>query len=114
MAAVVKRCLNPKHLLQVEGIDVENDLSEVTYVHFLFHRHQIVESEGAETESLFTGPEALKAVESEARKEILAIFPELAELDHARLPIPIRPILSGRQGRKLANRHASKNKYLTQ
>lgn len=106
--------VSAKHLLQVEGIDVENDLSEVTYVHFLFHRHQIVESEGAETESLFTGPEALKAVENEARKEILAIFPELAELDHARLPIPIRPILSGRQGRKLANRHASKNKYLTQ
>lgn len=73
-----------------------------------------MESEGAETESLFTGPEALKAVENEARQEILAIFPELAELDHARLPIPIRPILSGRQGRKLANRHASKNKYLTQ
>lgn len=106
--------VSAKHLLQVEGIDVENDLSEVTYVHFLFDRHQIVESEGAETESLFTGPEALKAVENEARKEILAIFPELAELDHARLPIPIRPILSGRQGRKLANRHASKNKYLTQ
>ena len=53
----------------------------VTYVHFLFDRHQIVESEGAETESLFTGPEALKTVDSAARVEILHLFPELASID---------------------------------
>ena len=49
-----------KDLLQVEGIDVVQDAESVTYVHCLLDRHQIVESEGAETESLFTGPEALK------------------------------------------------------
>ena len=31
-----------KHLLQVEGIDVVQDADSVTYVHFLFDRHQIV------------------------------------------------------------------------
>ena len=44
-----------KDLLQVEGIDVVHDAESVTYVHYLLDRHQIVESEGADTESLFTG-----------------------------------------------------------
>ena len=30
------------------------------------------------------------------------------------LPDPVRPILSGRQGRKLANRHANNKKHLAQ
>ena len=63
-----------KHLLQVEGIDVELETDSVTYVHFFFDRHQIVESEGPETESLFIGPEALKTVASAARVEILHLF----------------------------------------
>ena len=103
-----------KHLLQVEGIDVEQDADSVTYVHFLFDRHQIVESEGAETESLFTGPEALKTVDSAARVEILHLSPELASIDYDRLPDTVRPIISGRQARKLANRHASNKKHLAQ
>ena len=64
-----------------------------------------------ETESLFTGPEALKTVDSAARVEILHLLPELASIDYDRLPDPMRPILSGRQ---LANRHANNKKYLAQ
>jgi len=73
-----------KHLLQVEGVDVELDMDSVTYVRFLFNRHQIVESEGAETESLFIVREALKTVDSAARVEILHLFPELASIDYER------------------------------
>jgi len=73
-----------KHLLQVEGVDVELDMDSVTYVRFLFNRHQIVESEGAETESLFTVPEALKTADSAARVLILHLFPELASIDYNR------------------------------
>jgi hypothetical protein len=73
-----------------------------------------VESVGAETESLFTGPEALKTVDSAARVEILHLFRELASIDYDRLPEPVRLILSGRQGRKLANRHANNKKHLAQ
>ena len=68
-----------KHLLQVDGIDVVQDADSVTYVHFLFDRHQIVESEGAETESLFTDPEAVKTVDSAARVEIFAPVPRTCE-----------------------------------
>ena len=73
-----------KHLLQVEGVDVELDTDSVIYVHFLFDQHQIVESEGAETESLFTVPEALEAVDSAAGVKILHLLPELASIDYDR------------------------------
>ena len=100
-----------KQLLQVEGIDLAEDLDAITYVHFLFDRHQVVFSNGAETESLFTGPEALKTVGRAARDEILAIFPQLAE-GGADLPPPARDLASGRMGRKLAVRHAQNAKPL--
>ena len=73
-----------KHLLQVEGVDVELDTDSVTHVRFLFDRYQIVESEGAETESLFIVPEALETVDSAARVEILHLPPELASIDYNR------------------------------
>lgn len=100
-----------KHLLQINGIDVDHKAQGVTYIHFLFDRHQIVEAEGAESESLFTGPEALKSVSPEARKEIFAIFPELMDTQYDKLE-PARPILSGRKGKKLAQRHKQNRKFL--
>ena len=102
-----------RHLLQVDGIDVVHNCKSVTYVHFLLDRHHIVEANGAETETLFTGPEALKSVTPAARLEILSIFPELADLDHAQLP-SARVILSGRKARKLAQRHKANKKQLMQ
>ena len=98
-----------KQLMVTEGIDIADDLESVTYVHFLFDAHQIVLSNGAETESLYTGAEALKSVPREAQEEILAVFPELAE-GNARPAV--REMLSGRMGRKLAQRHAQNGKKL--
>lgn len=76
--------------------------------HFLFERHEIVRSNGAWTESLFTGPEALKAVGPAARREIAMLFPEIVARDFK--PRPARPLVKGRQGRKMAERHASNRK----
>ncbi|MFC0201465.1 Hint domain-containing protein [Paracoccus rhizosphaerae] len=98
-----------KQLMVTDGIDLATDLDEVTYVHFLFDAHQIVLANGAETESLYTGAEALKTVPAEARDEIFALFPELAE--GASHPA-VRELLSGRMGRKLAHRHAQNGKKL--
>ena len=99
-----------KQLLQIDGIDLAHDLDEVTYVHFLFDDHQIVFSNGTETESLYTGPEALDSVGPAARDEIFALFPELADRDDA--PAAARPLVSGRMGRRLAVRHAQHRKPL--
>ena len=66
-----------KDILGVEGIDVAEDLTKVRYYHFLFKQHEVVFAEGAPSESLYTGPEALKSVTEDERQEILSIFPDL-------------------------------------
>ena len=67
-------------LLAFDGIDIASDAEEtgVEYWHFLFDAHQIVWSNGAPTESMFTGPDALRSVNPEAREEIFTLFPEIA------------------------------------
>ena len=73
-----------KKLVDVDGIDIDSSMEEVTYIHFLFDNHELVWSNGVQSESLFPGPEALKIVSPEARAEIEAIFPELFSPDFQR------------------------------
>jgi len=68
----------------VAARDLVNDRSirrraggEVTYVHLLFDRHQVVFSEGLETESFLPGPQTASSFEADAVAEIYNIFPEL-------------------------------------
>ena len=93
-----------KHLVGLAGIDIDDSLATLEYFHLLFDQHEIVCSEGAQTESLFTGPEALKSVDPAARAEIMALFPELLTDQDAYAPA--RPIGRGRVGRQLAKRHS--------
>ncbi|MDQ7263146.1 Hint domain-containing protein [Paracoccus sp. PS-1] len=99
-----------KHLTGIKGIELVDDCEALTYYHLLFDRHEIVCSEGALTESLFTGPEALKSVSPEARAEILALFPGLLSESGAREPA--RRLGNGREGRQLAKRHAANRRAL--
>jgi hypothetical protein len=101
-----------KQLLLIDGIDVVANQDGIEYFHFLFDNHQVVISNGAETESLHTGPEALKSVGPVAQEEIFAIFPELRGRDPRALPEGARMLISGGQGRKLAQRHAQNHKLL--
>jgi hypothetical protein len=93
-----------KQLCQIDGIEVAEDMAGVAYHHIMFDRHEVVISNGAETESLFTGPEALKAVGAVALTEILTLFPELANENHR--PEAARTIAIGRRARQMAERHA--------
>ncbi|MFO1140216.1 MAG: Hint domain-containing protein [Paracoccus sp. (in: a-proteobacteria)] len=93
-----------KQLCQIDGIEVAEDMASVAYHHIMFDRHEVVISNGAETESLFTGPEALKAVGAVALTEILTLFPELANENHR--PEAARTIAIGRRARQMAERHA--------
>ncbi|MFN3276691.1 MAG: Hint domain-containing protein [Paracoccus sp. (in: a-proteobacteria)] len=90
-----------KHLVGTGGITVVADAAGVDYWHFMFDSHQVVYSEGATTESLFTGPEALKAVSEEGRRELMELLPQLQDASFA----PARALIGGRQGRNLAGRH---------
>lgn len=99
-----------KQLVLLTGIDVAHDLQEVEYFHLLFERHEIITSNGAETESLFTGREAIRAVGEAAQREIFALFPQLREADF--VPQAARPLVTGRMGRKLATRQAQHRRAL--
>ncbi|MEO0371686.1 MAG: Hint domain-containing protein [Pseudomonadota bacterium] len=97
-------------LIDLPGIYVDESVSEVAYFHLLFDAHEVIYAEGAPTESLFTGPEALKAVSPEAREEILTIFPEAAEMDYA--PDPARFIPPNAKQKQLVARHLKNGKPL--
>ncbi len=99
-----------KQLCQLDGIDIVRDDAEVEYFHMLFERHEVVLSDGALTETLFTGPEALRSIGAAALEEVFALFPELRDMDYT--AVSARPLASGRMGRKLAVRHARNDKPL--
>lgn len=50
---------------------------QVEYVHLMFDRHQVIFSEGLETESYLPGPQTCESFEAETIAEICAIFPEI-------------------------------------
>lgn len=68
-----------KHL--VGKGEVARSLPEdgVTYIHILFDRHEIVQSDGIWTESFQPALASLGSLEGEVRAEILALFPDLRD-----------------------------------
>ncbi|MCP5072677.1 MAG: calcium-binding protein [Rhodobacteraceae bacterium] len=66
-----------KKLTGIPGVYLVKDCGTITYHHILLAGHQIVFSNGAPTESLFAGPEAIKSLSAEVQEEISAIFPQV-------------------------------------
>jgi hypothetical protein len=97
-------------LTELPGIYVDDTVDRVEYFHLLFDKHEVIFAEGAPTESMFTGPEALKSVNSEAREEILTILPELADLEYT--PESAQFVPSGKLQKKLMERHLKNAKPL--
>lgn len=68
----------------ISAKDLLNDRSvtrrcggQVTYVHLMFDRHQVIFSEGLETESFLPGPQTTECFDQPIIDEICSIFPEL-------------------------------------
>lgn len=99
-------------LTALPGIYVDDGITGVEYFHLLFDRHQVIFAEDAPTESLYTGPEAIKPLSPAARREIFGIFPELADLNH--IAESARLIPRGRCQTQLVARHLKNNKPLLQ
>ncbi|EEW25160.1 type I secretion target repeat-containing protein [Rhodobacter ferrooxidans] len=53
-------------------------LPDVTYLHILFDRHEVVLADGAWSESFQPGDRSLGAMDADQRAELQAIFPEMA------------------------------------
>ena len=64
-------------------IAVDHVLREVTYVHILLERHNIVWANGLETESFHPSNTALDTVDPVQREGLLNILPEIADNPHA-------------------------------
>ncbi|MEM7524099.1 MAG: Hint domain-containing protein [Pseudomonadota bacterium] len=97
-------------LTALPGVYVDEEVEAVEYIHLLFDKHEVVFAEGAPTESLYTGAEALKSLASEAREEILSLFPDLRRSGY--VPPSARAIPMRRLQRRLVERHAKNAKPL--
>ncbi|MEL7178503.1 MAG: Hint domain-containing protein [Pseudomonadota bacterium] len=95
-------------LTTLPGVFIDESVKEVEYFHLLFDRHEIIFAEGAPSESLFTGPEALKALGREAREEIQELFPEISSMNYE--PVPARCIPTAKRQKQLVLRHQKNNR----
>ena len=95
-------------LTALPGVHVEEEAESVEYFHLLLDQHEVIYAEGCPTESLFTGPEALRSLGSETVQELHSIFPELACVGHS--PTLAKPVPIGRQQKQLIARHAKNAK----
>lgn len=100
-------------LLPMDGIEPATDMEAVQYFHMLFDQHEIVFSNGAATESLFTGPEALKSVSAEGLEEIQALFPEICNPGFAAAPARLIPE-TGPRMKKLVERMQKNRRELVE
>ena len=95
-------------LTELPGVFVDGTVVDIEYFHLLFDQHEIIYAAGAPSESLFTGPEALRSITPEAKAEVLSIFPEIKDLDYS--PRPTRLIPSGKSQKQLIARHLTNNR----
>ncbi|NPD15835.1 Hint domain-containing protein [Xinfangfangia sp. D13-10-4-6] len=99
------------HLVGRPGITRCEAQKDVTYVHFLCERHEIVFAEGAPAETLLPGPEAIKSLSDAARHELEQLVPDyftLTEAPDSRL-LPAAPIASGKMAKALAKQHGQRH-----
>jgi Ca2+-binding RTX toxin-like protein len=68
--------VSAKHLVSSQGISTIN-AAGVSYIHFMFDRHEVVLSNGVWTESFQPGDYTLKGMGNAQRSEIYELFPEL-------------------------------------
>jgi len=66
-----------KDLVNGKNIRVDHNVREVTYIHLLFDRHQIVWANGVETESFHPASAALSTLDVADRARLLHAHPEL-------------------------------------
>ena len=104
-----------KQLVGAPGIAFDDGVETVEYFHFLLDAHRVVWSNGAPSESLYTGLEALKSLSAGARQEIFELFPELEAISEEFQPSwqPAAFLMPGRLARTMLDRHVKNAKPLS-
>ncbi|WGW02437.1 Hint domain-containing protein [Tropicibacter oceani] len=80
---------------------------EVTYIHLLFDRHQVIYAEGMATESFFAGETGLQALDAASRADLFSVLPELRS-DPSRYGPSARICLRNFEARMLMDNLASR------
>ena len=75
---VTKALVAAKDLLNDQTILRETTLETVEYFHILFDQHEVLEAHGTLSESFFPHAATVEDFGAEQRKELFALFPELA------------------------------------
>ncbi|SEP56673.1 Hint domain-containing protein [Thalassovita taeanensis] len=88
------------HLRCLEGVE-QILLPTVTYVHFMFDQHQIVQGDGAWSESFQPGDLTLMGMDQAQRDELFALFPALQDGADTRKYPAARSTLSAQEARVL-------------
>ncbi|MFY0597552.1 MAG: Hint domain-containing protein [Cognatishimia sp.] len=96
-------------LTDLPGIFVDEDVQSVTYHHLLLENHQIIFAEGAPTESLLTGAEAMQTLAPEQLEELQILFPALQDMN---APQPASKIPTAKGQKKLVARHGQNQQPL--
>ncbi len=84
-----------KTLVNDKTVRLDDELSQVTYLHMLFDDHQIVTANGVDCESYLPGPMTMFGFEPDTQAEILRLFPQL-ETDCTAYGLPARPMVKSR------------------
>ena len=75
-AAEAEVLVSARHLVGTRGIG-RASLAQVSYLHFMCDRHEVVLSNGAWTESFQPGDDAWNGLAERAREELIELFPDL-------------------------------------
>ncbi|MFY1705878.1 Hint domain-containing protein [Tritonibacter scottomollicae] len=59
------------------SVEVTEGAAGVSYIHLMTEHHQVIFAEGVATETFWPGPEALRGISAEGRRELFDLFPEL-------------------------------------
>lgn len=65
--------------LPLSGVRRARGVQQVTYVHLMTPRHEVIFAEGLATETFYPGPDALKALSAHDRRELSLLFPDLLQ-----------------------------------
>lgn len=86
----------------IDGTDVQRHIcDEVTYIHLMFDRHEVIYANGIATESFLASDLALSGLADAARESLLSTVPDLRRASTAH-PEPARPCLVAHEAQLLS------------
>ncbi|MAQ82461.1 MAG: type I secretion protein [Maritimibacter sp.] len=89
-----------KHLINNRGVH-QAQQDQVTYIHFMFERHEVVLSDGAWSESFQPADTSLRGIGTAQRQEIFQLFPELRGSSGQAGYLAARRVLTPTEARRL-------------